>query len=147
MSEIKYSNYLYGFILFTLVLTSGVYLLGQYHLDNPAMQGQAQYQQFNKTFNKATQLSSELGKLQGNIEDTNSSSGFFASKFGFIDSLMSKAWNSLKLMGTSFSFVGDTINGLSDFFGLPAWLTSILGLLLIVLFIFTIWGAIFQKDL
>jgi tetrahydromethanopterin S-methyltransferase subunit C len=57
------------------------------------------------------------------------------------------SWQSIKLFFLSFGIMNAAYSGLSAIFGIPAWITGLAGLLVTILIGFTIYSAIFQKEL
>jgi len=137
------SQYITGIILFTLFITGGLFLISTLKDKNPALITDDTYNQFNDTFNKYDDVSTEVNTLQNTI--TNSSTDFGA--FGVLNSLISTGWNSLKLIFRSFDFMNDAFNGLTSFFGIPSWVGGMIILIVSVMLIFAIFGAIFQREL
>ncbi len=102
------------------------------------------FSQFNKTFNKYDELTSEVGGLQSGIEGSGQTEG--KAFDNFLTRLINGAWNTLKGLFTGFSFITDILTGLNEMFGIPIWFTSLVSLLIIVMIAFAIWGAIFQTQ-
>lgn len=142
MADVKPSNYIAGIVIFALIVTSGVFILGRFHADNPYTE-YGDIEQFNSTFNKAAAINLSVEGLRGNIEDSDPDPG----AFGVLNALINTAWQGLRVIFTSFGFMNDVGNGLTSFFGVPAFMVGLVALLAVIMFVFAIWGALFQKDM
>ena len=109
--------------------------------DKDSITGDATYTQFNKTFNKLDQVTDKVEGLQSSIDDAEPEQGLF----GVLNSLISTAWNSLKLVFTSFGFMDGVFSGMYAVFGVPAWIPALIILIVVVIIAFEIWRAIFQR--
>jgi len=139
----KPSTYIVGIIIFTLFMMAGItWLTGFVSYDNTYIDGE-EFEQFNNTFNTYDDTVEQVGVIEDGITESDTDFG----AFGVLNSLISGAWQQLKLLFTSFKFMGDAITGLSTFFGVPTWMTVLAGLLITVIIAFSIWSAIFQRDI
>lgn len=138
-------HYLYGAILFTFMIVGVITLLTE--IDNNTTGGMSEnqkFQDFKKELDKRDNLTSNLGSIQTGIEGTESESNIGA--FGVLNSLINKAWQTLKGLFKTVSFVGEAFTSASAIFGIPSWVMSLLLLLVVVMIAFSIWSAIFQKN-
>ena len=101
------------------------------------------YSQFNRSFNKLAKVSTEVGELEKGITDAETDFGIF----GVLNSLINSAWNALKLIFTSFGFMNPVFLALNYIFGVPLWIGGLVNLAIIVLFVFVIYSAIFQREI
>lgn len=136
------SQYIIGIILFTFVMVAGVAFLAEMNSVDPTFTDDPKMEQFNDTFNKMSDVTSNVDSLQSNIEDADTDFG----TFGVLNSLISSGWQTLKLLFSSFSFMDSAYAGLSTFFGLPAWIPLFIGMLVTVMLAFAIYAAIFQRE-
>jgi hypothetical protein len=144
MTDLLPSKYIAGVVIFIFMVMAGVAIFADVGLKNHQVLSDPQYSEFNDTFNKYEDINTQVNTLKSGIE--NSGSTDFG-LFGILNSLINSAWQSLKLIFSSFGFVNDIFNGLSSFFGIPAWIPAILILLITVGLVFAIWAAIFQREL
>lgn len=142
MTEVLPSNYVYGIILFTLLIVAGVTMLGELNKSDPAILQTEQAQQFNSSFNKLGNVTTKVESIQSNIEDTDAS-GWGA--FGVLNDLISQAWNTISLLGSGLDFMHSGFQGISTVFGVPSWVPGLLILLVGAAISFAVFGAIFQK--
>lgn len=98
--------------------------------------------EFNRTFNKLSETQTQVSGIESNIKDADTDFG----AFGVLNALISSAWQSLKLMFTSWSFMDSVFEGLTAFFGVPAWIPVIISMFITVTLAFAIYSLIFQKD-
>lgn len=143
MAEILPRNYIFGIIIFTLFIVGGVSMLADLQAADPTFIDAEKYNQFNRTFNKVDELGSSVNNLQSNIENSETDLGFF----GVLNALISSAWNTLKLMFGSFGFMNDVFMGTHEIFGVPAFIISIVFMFITVIIAFSIYSAIFQRDI
>lgn len=143
MAEILPRHYLFGVLAFTLFIVGGVSMLGIFKAQDPTFATDDTYSRFNNSFNQLEDVTTTVGALQSGITDADTDFG----AFGVLNALISSSWQSLKLMFTSFSIMNDAYNGLSTVFGIPAWIPGLIILAVIIMIAFTIYSAIFQKEL
>lgn len=134
---VKPQSYIIGILIFTLVIVGGVSILGSFKIND------GQTAEFNKTFNKMNDVTGAVDDLQGGIENADTDFGVF----GVLNSLISSAWQSLKLLFTSLGFMTTAFGGMTTMFGVPAWIPLIFASIITVIIIFAIYSAIFQRDL
>jgi hypothetical protein len=61
-----------------------------------------------------------------------------------LNSLIASAWQSLRLLFSSFGFMDAVFEGVHDLFGVPKWVSGLASLLITVLIAFAIYSAVFQ---
>lgn len=137
MAQVQPRTYIIGIIIFCLFIVGGVSLLASFGVNS------TQVTDFNTTFDKMNDVTDVTSDLRGSIENADTDFG----AFGVLNSLISSAWQSLRLLFTSLGFMEDAYTGLNTFFGVPAWIPALLGSIVIVIIAFAIFGAIFQRDL
>jgi len=143
MVKSKISDYIIGIIIFSLFITAGVSILGIYR-SNSATFGGSQYTQYNSSLNKLNQIHDTVGVYSDDL-NTSGTTGF--GTLGILNDLITKGWNTLRLVGSSFSFMGGVYSSSAEMFGIPTFVVTIITLIFSVILIFTIWSAIFQRDL
>lgn len=137
MAGVIPKTYIIGIVMFCFFIVGGVSILASFGVNSQ------QVTDFNTTFDKMNDITQVSNDLRGSIENADTDFG----AFGVLNSLISSAWQSLKLLFTSLSFMGDAYAALSTFFGVPAWIPGLLGGIVVIILIFAIWSAIFQRDL
>jgi len=141
MGEILPRHYFFGIIIFSLVITSGLAIMGT--LSKEQIDNDPRYEEFTASFDQMENINNTLLGYKGKVEQTDKS---VFDSLGVIGSLASTTWTTLSFMGNSLSFMDDTYNGL-ELFGVPSFIPQILMLIVIVIIIFTIWSAIFQMEM
>lgn len=143
MPEILPRHYIIGVIMFTFFIVGGMTMLSELQKTNAAAIDAQEYSHFNKTFNVMDKVTEEVDDLEGGITDADTDFGLF----GVLNALISSAWQSVKLLFTSFNFMDAAFGGLNSYFGLPAWIGNLVVTLVTVLFIFAILTIIFQREI
>lgn len=136
------SQYIVGIIFFTLFLVGGISILASFRDVDDTFIDDDKFTQFNNTFNKYDTVRDKASDLQSSVVNADTDFG----AFGVLNSLISSAWNTLKLIFTSFGFMTTVFGGLYSFFGIPSWIGNLIISLVSVVLVFAIFGAIFQKD-
>lgn len=135
-------TYIYGIILFTLVIVAGISFIGLFGAENPSMTA-GKYQEFNESMNRLTDVTDQVGGLDSGIREASTDFG----AFGVLNALISSAWQTLKLLGSSLGFMSSAYGAMNSVFGVPAWITGLIALLVVSMIVFTIYSAIFQTEL
>lgn len=146
MVNVKPSDYIMGIIMFTLVMTAGIGMIVVLRNNDLALFSASdsdKFEQFNRTFNKLEDANSSIYAIQNNIENVEED----PSIFGMLNALIAGAWNTLRLLFTSFGFMNSVFIGFSTFFGVPAYIMGIILLIPIIIIGFAIFSAIFQGDM
>jgi len=143
MPEILPRNYIIGIVMFTFFIVAGMSMLGIFAGYDATFASEEKYTKFNESFNVLNDVSNEVEGLEDTITEADTDFGFF----GVLNSLISSSWQALKLLFTSLSFMTNVYGGLTAIFGVPAWIPIIIGLVVTVIITFSIFSAIFQRDL
>lgn len=143
MTEILPRHYIIGILMFTFIIVGGVSMFGEFRSVYPSFGTDDEYDQFNRSFNKLTEVTIQINKLESNINSTDPEPGLF----GFLNSLISSAWNTIKLLFSSFDFMDEAFEGLYTMFGVPKWVGNIIMSLITVIISFAIYTAIFQREI
>ena len=141
MADITPRHYLYGVIIFMFFIVGGMGILSIFQTADADFDSSSRSGEFNRTFNKLSQVESGVGTIESSIKDADTDFG----AFGVLNALISSAWQSLKLMFTSWSFMDAVFEGMTSFFGVPAWIPLIIGLFITVTLAFAIYSLIFQQ--
>lgn len=136
-------KYVYGIILFTLIIVSGISFVSLFGANNPSMTA-GEYGAFNKSMNKLTDITNRVNSIDEGFTDPNKQD---FGTFGVLNGLINGAWQTLRLLGSSLSFMSDAYEGVSSVFGVPSWIPGLIALLVIAMIVFTIYSAIFQTEL
>lgn len=131
--------------MFTFLIVGGLALLAEYNSYDETYIDQTKYAEFNSTFNTYNDINEQVGGLQAGIEDAEPGQDY--GTLGVLEALISSGWNTLQLMFQSFGFMNDVFDGLSDVFGIPAWVGVLITLIITTILVFAIYAAIFQREL
>lgn len=140
MAEMK--EYLISIVLFTFIIMGGMLLISEFRTHSSSFGTEAEYQSYNYTFNTLDKITTQVDSLKGNIEDSDNDFGLF----GVLNSIIGSTWQAVKLFFTSFSFMDSVFNGVSDYFGVPAWIPSLIITLITIMVVFAIWALVFNRD-
>lgn len=140
MAEMK--EYLVGIVLFTFIIMGGLLLVSEMRAKSTSFGTEAEYQSYNYTFNTLDSITTQVGGLKSNIEDADNDFGLF----GVLNSIIGSTWQAVKLFFTSFSFMDSVFDGISTYFGLPAWIPALITTLITIMIVFAIWSLVFNRD-
>ena len=140
MAAVTPRLFVFGFIIFTLLIMGGISIMSEMNRENPSFINDNKFIGFNKTFNKYNELIEASEKLESSIEGAKADKGIF----GVLDSLIQSAWGTIKSFFSTFDFVKTAFGGLSSVFGIPYWVSSLITSLVTILFVFSIYSLIFQ---
>lgn len=141
MADTQPRHYIYGILFFMAVILGGMGILSEFKKSDVNFDSDYRVKEFNSTFNKFTDLEVEVSNLRLGISGAKTDFGLF----GVLNSLISTSWQSLRTLFSSFSFMNTVINSLSPFFGIPAWIPTIIGLFITITIIFSIYSLIFNR--
>ena len=141
INSLKPSTYIMAIILFTFFILGGITIMGEFRKSDATFMADENTQAFNKTFNVYTSLSTSVGGLQSSVEDAGNDWGIF----GVVNALVGSAWNALRLLFSSLSFMNAVFIGLG-LFGIPSWVGGLATLTVTVIIAFAIYASIFKSD-
>ena len=122
-------------------VVGGMSILSELQSANPNFDSDSRSGEFNRTFNRLSSVEDQVGVIENSFE-TPAEWGVF----GALNALIKGAWNTFSLMFTSWGFMDDVFSGMESFFGIPAWIPTIISLFIVVTLAFAIYSLIFQKD-
>lgn len=139
----KPSTYIMGIIVFTLFIVGGMSMMSIFKESNSDFANDERFAEFNDTFNVYEQTTSKVNDLGSGITNADTDFGVL----GVLNGLILSAWQSLKLMITSWSFMNVVFGGMSTIFGVPVFIPGLLTTAITVMFVFALYSAFFQRDL
>jgi len=142
MADFTPSSYIVAIIIFTLIIIGGVSMIATFGDKDSSFIDEERYSDFNKTFNKYEDIQDISNKTQTNIENMEDTD----LDFGVLGSLINQAWQFLRLLITSLSFMSSAFNGIVIMFGVPAWIPTMLIAIITILLGFAIYSIIFQRN-
>lgn len=144
MGEVLPRHYIIGILIFTLFIIGGVAMIGEFRKSDPSYVDDGnKFANFNKTFNVYTKITGQVSGMSDQVKEAKPDTGIL----GVLNGLVLSAWQTLRLLVSSLGFMGAVFGGLSSIFGIPAWIPAIVLSIVVVILVFSIFGAIFQRDL
>lgn len=144
MANVLPRHFVYGVILFTLIIVGGVNMLATLNDHSASLLDRSEhYSDFNATFNKFSELNDTVNSLSTSLDSTNPD----VKDGTFLGDLIRGSWNTLKTIRASFGFMNEGFRGLSSFFGMPAWIPALIISLIAIMLVFSIWSAVFQREI
>lgn len=143
MADTKPRDYLYAIVFFVLIIVSVVVLIGEFQAVKPSYVNAEQLSEFNSSFNVQKEIVSKTEDLESNIVNADTDPGLF----GVLNALLGSAWNSLRLMFSSFSFMDGVLEGFEKVFGIPSYIHLLVGTLITIMLVFSFLSALFQKEI
>jgi len=128
-----------------MMMVGGVSLLSEFKSANPDFGNNSdkKLDQFNATFNKLDDVTKNIDTMESSIVNATTEEG----TFGTLNSLIKGAWNTIKMLFTSFGFMTAVFGGISTFFGIPLWVVNLTFAIITVVLIFSVLSAILQREL
>ena len=139
MADTNIRHYIFGIILFTFFIVGGVSVIVNLASSNPAMVSDERFVQFNQSFNKMDLVETKVNAIETNVNGTPAGENP-------LNDLITGSWQTLRLIGSSLSFMDDVFIATYTLFGIPRWIGNIVMMLITVLLAFVIYGLIFQRD-
>jgi hypothetical protein len=137
-------SYVIGTIIIGVLITCGVVFIASFRSVDPTYgTSDANFDQFNRTFNKLDRAMNATKGLENTITNSENDYG----PLGAVGSLFATGWNALKGIFSSFSFIGEILIGVSSFFGIPTFITGAIISIISIVIVFAIFSAIFSKEL
>jgi hypothetical protein len=140
LGEVTPRNLIYGFIIFTMVILGGIGFMSGFAVHSPTFINNDKFKSFNDTFNQYGALEGNVSNMKDNLANSRANTGVF----GMLDGLINVAWNSLKTIFTTFSFITTAFTGISSVFGLPVWVGALVTTMAVVMIVFSLYSLIFQ---
>jgi hypothetical protein len=122
----------------------GLTLLGDFVDDSPEVAQDSKYSAFKENLDVRKDINETSNSLQEKL--TNIDSTEFGI-FGVLNALINGAWNTLKLLINNLSFMTGAMASAVSIFGLPSWVSGTVIMLVTILIAFSIYSAIFQRDI
>lgn len=144
MSETVPKDYIIGFIIFTLIITAGMTYMATYASDDADFIDNAELNSFNESFWRYNQLNTKVGELTNSTRTSDADSW---ETLGVLDTLIKTSWYALTTMFSGFDMITEALQALSTFFGVPSWAVGSVIMLIMVMFAFSIFAALFQRNI
>ena len=125
-----------------VVIVGGVALIAYFRAIDDSFVDDERYTNFNRTFNVYEDVTEVTNTTKTNIENMEEAN---FGLLGVLGSLYNQAWQFLRLLITSLSFMGTALLGLTSIFGVPAWVVALISAIIVTLIGFAIFSIIFQR--
>jgi len=139
-AEVTPRLYIYGIIMFMLMVSGGVFILGSFASVNPDFVNNEAFAGFNRSFNRVSDVNTASAGLRSSIEGSSEEWGLF----GVLNALIKSVWGAIKNIFSSFDFMLVALGGMSSVFGVPSWIVGLLTSLIVVMLAFSIYSLVFQ---
>jgi hypothetical protein len=138
VAETNPKTYILGIIVFAIIIFAGTGMLGILDNGTGVFSSDSRYTNFTKQFNKSNELYSGTSSLSQTLNETSGENG--------LSSLVTGAWRSVSLVGTSFGFMNSIWVATTQLLGIPVEIAGFVVLMVTIIIIFAIWSAIFQTN-
>jgi hypothetical protein len=132
-------NYMIGVILFVVVITSGVFVIGNFYSSDVSIDSGNQIGQFNRSLSKASEVTTSVNELQSGIVNVNEED---AGVLGWLNSLVGSIFRGLKAIFGTLSFMNVAADETASLFGMPTFIFPLILLIVTVIIGFAIYSAI-----
>jgi len=119
-------------------------MMAEFRKADPNFATDPRFARFNSTFDQYSEVEGEIDTFKESIEGVDSSQ---FGDFGVLSALISGAWRALVAALSSFAFMNIVFEGLSQEFGVPAYVGGLIIMAVGVIFVFAIFSAVFQREL
>ena len=153
MGEILPRHYIMAGIIFTMLVVgvmSAVTMVETGSMGNsgtdsvPGFIQADQLKEFNRSFNKVDNLTTDITTLKTKISDLKPQNvlEIISLPVAFVQT----AWTAMKVVIGMFGFMDGAFSGMSAMLGIPAWIPTLIILAVVVVLVFGILTVIFGKE-
>ncbi|OGK28846.1 hypothetical protein A3C31_01280 [Candidatus Roizmanbacteria bacterium RIFCSPHIGHO2_02_FULL_40_53] len=151
MAETLIKHFFYAFIIMILIATAIGSIIGMViegtpgsQNDTSAIMSEEELTKFNRTFNKAVEIQSNLTTAKEKFTSIKpETTGIISTAIAFISS----AWDTVSVIRSSIGLMDNVFKEMAALLLIPTWVATSLVLLVVVLFIFSIISLIFGSNL
>jgi len=135
-------RYLIAIVIFSFFIVGGVNMLSEFNKADPTFTQDSgeKFKTFNKSFSKLNEVTNSSSSMQRSIEKFDQDPGFF----GMINALVTSAMSGIRNIFTSFGFMGDAFNAISNVYGIPTWVSGFILAIISITIVVIIWKTIFK---
>jgi len=142
MVDVKPSDYIMGIVMFVFMIVAGMAWFAEFNAEDSTMLDSDKYAEFEESFDVVDDVTTQVEEIEESISGADSDFGLF----GVLNALVKSAWQSLKLLFSSFEFMDDVYSGSQTVFGVPTFVATMVGLIITVIIAFGIYSLIFQGE-
>lgn len=132
-----------SFGIFLLIFGTVSFFISLVAFNNPNSIDSEQLETYNNTFNVLADYQTQTDSLRTSVEGVTADEG----SFGFLNSLIRGAWETLKTLFVTLNFIFVVIRGLNSVFGLPMFFIEGVIAIVVMIITFSILRVIFQRDI
>lgn len=132
-------SYIIGVVLSIVIITGGLMFLSDFRANDTTIDPTNDVNSFNRTLNKADEVTTAVGGMSSSIEDASTTS---TGVLGWLNALVGSIFDGLKALFSSFGFVNVMATETGQALGVPTIFTGLLLLIITIIIVFAIWSAI-----
>lgn len=132
-------SYIMGVVLSIIIITSGLMFLSEFRANDTTIDPTNSVNNFNRTLNKADEVTTAVDGMSGSIEDASTTS---TGVLGWLNALVGSIFDGLKALFSSFSFISVMATETGEALGVPTIFISLALLIITIIIVFAIWSAI-----
>jgi hypothetical protein len=137
MSLDNLKSYILGVILSIVIVTGGLMFMTSFLGSNPNLDNANKIDEFNDSMNKADEVQLAVSDMSSSITSASTNN---VGILGWLNALIGSAFDGIKAIFKSFSFVNVMANDLSNMLGVPPMLIALLLLIITIIIVFAIWS-------
>jgi hypothetical protein len=132
-------NYIIGIVLFMIIIGGGIYMFGQFLSVDSTIDSGGQVSDFESKLYLASNVTTAVDEMDASVQSVTAEN---VGPLGWLDALIKSAYNGMRAIGQSIGFMGNAIDEAGNIFGIPTFIMSLLGLIIIIVLAFALWMAI-----
>ena len=141
------SDYILSTIVFCMLSMGVLGVIYGLQASNPDFVDSQRMSDLNYSFNQYDALTASVGNLKTSVDNQDNDPSIFGTINGVLNAFMNIVWTTLKSLLSSFAFMGNAYNGLMVLLGVPSWLPALIGLLVTIIIVFSIFQAITRTQI
>jgi len=136
-------NYIIGALLFSIVIFSGVLMIGTFNTADSSLDSSL-LDPFNQSLSISDDVTTTVNTLENGIvnADLEGNTG----PLGWLNTLLGTAWNGLKAISQTLRFIGVAMTQAAEMFGVPEQISGLVVLIPVVIIIFALIVAIIRVN-
>jgi hypothetical protein len=147
MMGLQASDYILSTIVFCMLSMGVLGVIYGLQASNPDFVDSQRMSDLNYSFNQYDALTASVGNLKTSVDNQDNDPSIFGTINGVLNAFMNIVWTTLKSLLSSFAFMGNAYNGLMVLLGVPSWLPALIGLLVTIIIVFSIFQAITRTQI
>jgi hypothetical protein len=132
-------NYIIGIVLFMIIIGGGTYMFGTFVAVDGTIDTAGDVSRFESKLYLASNVTSAVNQMDTNIQSVTAED---TGVLGWLNALIGSAYDGLRAIGASIGFMGNAMGETANMFGIPSFIMGLIGLIILIVLAFAIWGAI-----